>query len=122
MLEFDVTYLNPDGTIEGPNNTFLGTSKTDLSEVNRHFEVGVTTVTYFVEDIYGNITSCDFTVTVTDDEDPTFVNCPEGVIFTVGLFSDDCLGGAIWSIPVADDTAERPWIKRTARLKELSWE
>ncbi len=47
--------------------------------------------------------SCDFTVTVTDDEDPTFINCPEGVIFTVGLFSDDCLGGAIWSIPVADD-------------------
>ncbi|MBK6997822.1 MAG: HYR domain-containing protein [Lewinellaceae bacterium] len=101
--DFDIVYTNPDGTIDGPFNAIQISEGSIGTTANRHFAVGVTTVTYYIVDASGNSASCDFTVTVTDDEDPTFVNCPEGVIFTVGLFSDDCTGGAIWSIPVADD-------------------
>ncbi len=40
------------------------------------FPVGVTTVTYVFVDDAGNAASCEFTVTVTDDEAPTVI-CPE---------------------------------------------
>ncbi|MBL7809994.1 MAG: HYR domain-containing protein, partial [Saprospiraceae bacterium] len=116
IVHYSVTYINPDGTIDGPTDAFVFTpgNPANITGVNpnpslgtpmavRNFELGTTTITYFIEDSAGNTASCDFTVTVTDDEDPTFVNCPEGVTFTVGLFSDDCQGGAIWSIPIADD-------------------
>ena len=42
------------------------------------FNVGVTTVTYVVEDAAGNTATCNFTVTVTDDENPT-ITCPGNV-------------------------------------------
>ena len=42
------------------------------------FNVGVTTVTYTVEDAAGNTATCNFTVTVTDDENPT-ITCPGNV-------------------------------------------
>ena len=42
------------------------------------FNVGVTTVTYTVEDAAGNTATCNFTVTVTDDENPT-ITCPANV-------------------------------------------
>jgi subtilisin-like proprotein convertase family protein len=102
ILSYTVSYVNPDGTTEGPNNIYQGSSKTPISEVNRDFEVGVTTVTYFVEDTYGNTTSCSFNVTVTDIETPIFVNCPEGTTFTIGADAN-CQNGVIWGIPVAED-------------------
>ncbi|MBL7809091.1 MAG: HYR domain-containing protein, partial [Saprospiraceae bacterium] len=107
VVHYTVMYTNADGTIDGPFDVYTTSSSVGLNNGpatgNRHFDLGVTNITYTVEDANGNVETCSFTVTVTDDEDPTFVNCPEGVTFTVGLFSDDCQGGAIWSIPVADD-------------------
>jgi len=40
------------------------------------YEVGLTTITYFVEDNFGETESCTFTVTVTDNEAPVFSNVP----------------------------------------------
>jgi gliding motility-associated-like protein len=40
------------------------------------FNVGVTTVTYYTADIAGNSNTCNFTVTVTDDEAPTAIAQP----------------------------------------------
>ena len=42
------------------------------------FNVGVTTVTYTVEDAAGNTASCNFTVTINDNENPT-ITCPANV-------------------------------------------
>ena len=42
------------------------------------FNVGITSVTYTVEDAAGNTTSCNFTITVTDNENPT-ITCPANV-------------------------------------------
>ncbi len=53
--------------------TILGNGLNDAS--NNTFNLGVTTVTYTITDTSGNTTSCFFTVTVTDNEQPT-LTCP----------------------------------------------
>jgi hypothetical protein len=80
------------------------TGSTSLANVV--FPVGSTTVTWTAVDGSGNSTDCVFTVEVSDTEDPVFVNCPEDVTFTVGLFSNDCEGGVVWSMPIAEDNCE----------------
>jgi hypothetical protein len=73
---YDVTYTNPDGTIDGPDNLLQVAANYIDEMASRNFGVGTTTVSYYVVDVNGNDVSCSFTVTVTDDEDPTFANCP----------------------------------------------
>ncbi len=99
--DFDFTYSNPDGTIDGPFDGQQIASLNISQEANHHFAVGTTTVTYYAVDIHGNATSCDFTVTVTDDEDPAFVNCP--VDISVGNDVDKCGSNVVFSTPVASD-------------------
>ncbi len=45
------------------------------------FPVGTTTVTYTVEDLFGNTASCSFDIIVTDDTNPTLV-CPTDIAAT----------------------------------------
>ena len=66
------------------------------------FPVGMTTVTWTVTDLHGNVTTCTQDVTVTDDEAPTvictpdvFVNsapgyCGASVIYQTPIFDDNC--------------------------------
>jgi hypothetical protein len=103
--EYVVTYTNPDGTIDGPFDAFSIDNGTTSTAASRNFEVGVTTVTYYVVDIYGNENSCEFTVTATDDENPSFVNCPPaGQV--VEVFTNDCTADGTWPIPIAEDNCE----------------
>ncbi|MEZ4907784.1 MAG: HYR domain-containing protein, partial [Saprospiraceae bacterium] len=68
---YTIVYQNPDNSVEGPYNVYVGSSSTGtILDPVRNFEVGTTTVTYYVEDIHGNTNTCSFTVTVTDDESP----------------------------------------------------
>ena len=48
------------------------------------FAVGTTTVTYTVTDVNGNVTTCSFTVTVNDTEDPVITSCPSTITVTNG--------------------------------------
>lgn len=66
----------------------------------------MTTVVWTGTDVAGNDATCEIVMSIMDNEPPVFINCPENVTFTVGLFSDDCQGGAIWSIPIATDNDE----------------
>ncbi|PKP07892.1 MAG: hypothetical protein CVU08_15610, partial [Bacteroidetes bacterium HGW-Bacteroidetes-3] len=105
VVNYTVRYLNPDGTIDGPHNAFVYTPKNSANgtpTANRTFDLGVTTVTYYVEDAAGNTSTCSFTVTVTDNQAPTFVNCPSGTIYTIGTDAN-CSNGVIWPIPVVTD-------------------
>ncbi len=102
---YKVTYTNPDGSIDGPYEAYIyspGNPSNGTSVATRNFDLGVTTVTYYAEDAAGNTSSCYFTVTVTDNEAPGFVNCPAGQTFTIGADAN-CETGVIWSIPVASD-------------------
>ena len=78
------------------------------------FPVGTTVVTWTATDAVGNSSSCQIRITVRDKESPEFVNCPENQTFTVGLFPNACQGGAIWSIPVAQDNCSDVTVTQVA--------
>ncbi len=65
------------------------------------FPVGTTTVTYTATDIHGNMQTCSFTVTVTDNELPVISNCPTNI----SVFNDAtlCTAVATWAAPTAQD-------------------
>jgi hypothetical protein len=109
---YDFTYTNPDGTIDGP---FTGTqiANGDIpATANRNFQVGITTVSYFTQDAAGNAATCSFTVTVVDDEVPTFVNCPAGNLVFVNDV-DQCSRVVNFSTPVASDNCAGVLVEQT---------
>ncbi|PKP29514.1 MAG: hypothetical protein CVU00_15245, partial [Bacteroidetes bacterium HGW-Bacteroidetes-17] len=55
---------------------------------NTTFNPGVTTITYTARDPGSNMASCIFTVTVTDNQPPTFVFCPPG--YNQGVNPGEC--------------------------------
>ena len=64
------------------------------------FPVGTTTVTYEVMDTFGNTSSCSFTVTVNDNENPT-ITCPSNM--TVGNDPGECGANVTYSVPFSDN-------------------
>ncbi|MCB9315720.1 MAG: HYR domain-containing protein, partial [Lewinellaceae bacterium] len=119
LVNYSVTYQNPDGTIDGPTDAYVftpGNTANGSPTATRNFEAGgtgLTTVTYYVEDAAGHTNTCTFTVTVTDNENPSFVNCPANITFTIGVDAD-CASGVIWSIPIAEDNCGTPTVQETS--------
>jgi hypothetical protein len=69
---------------------------------NTHFNVGITTVTYTVEDVAGNTATCSFTVTVLDERPPVVTSCnDEPVVVAAGEGS--CEAEVTLAIPEAND-------------------
>lgn len=69
-----VTWTEPTATDECSNFTSSSTHAP-----GDFFPVGSTTVTYTYTDDFGNISTCDFVVEVTDNELPIFTNCPGNI-------------------------------------------
>jgi gliding motility-associated-like protein len=65
------------------------------------FPVGVTTVIYTATDGSGNITTCSFTVTVTDNEAPVISDCPDNIV--VSNDPGVCNAVVSWNVPGASD-------------------
>ncbi|MFK7933109.1 MAG: HYR domain-containing protein, partial [Saprospiraceae bacterium] len=68
---------------------------------------GVTTITCFMEDASGNMTSCNFTVTVVDNEKPQ-ISCPANISTSV----PGCDGGKVVTFPnptVSDNCPMVTW-------------
>ena len=97
-----VAYLNPDASFEGLTAVVPGAS------VTRTFDLGVTTITYVITDQAGNTSSCEWTVTVEDTEDPVIECIGDSTLFadadcvftqTTGGFdpviSDNCPGSTL---------------------------
>ena len=104
---YHVIYVNPDGTNSGPEDVYqwnLPNIPVGLAPNNRHFDVGTTTITYYVEDEHGNTNTCSFTVTVDDDENPEFLSCPADLTVTVDV--GNCSSVQTWSLPQATDNCE----------------
>jgi len=68
------------------------------------FEVGTTTVTYTAIDIYNNVSTESFTVTVLDTESPEIDHMPENISVTND--HGDCGAIVHWDEPSADDNCE----------------
>ena len=73
------------------------------------FPVGVTTVTYTVTDVNGNVNTCSFTVTVADAEVPV-ITCPANIVtcsgvvnFTINV-TDNCGIQSMVSTPPSGST------------------
>jgi len=120
----------PDGTPDGSSNitvvldytavtpTYFASGATvipnsifpvPIAPVTHNFNVGVTTVTYQVEDINGNVTTCTFDVTIEDNTAPSavcqgvtiFVN-PDGSTYTLDPSEVD--GGSFDNCGIASMT------------------
>ncbi len=68
---------------------------------NTSFDVGVTPVEYVAVDNVGNVSKCNFNVTVVDTQDPNLLPCP--VSDTVSTVLGECHAIAAWTTPVATD-------------------
>lgn len=66
-----------------------------------NFPVGTTTVQYIATDPAGNTDTCRFTITVTDNEDPVFSNCPTDI--SVSNAAGMCNQDVSWTAPTATD-------------------
>jgi gliding motility-associated-like protein len=99
--QFDATVTNKNGSVILTHNYGAWGNPYSLSGAT--FSIGTTVVTWTAKDTFGNESSCSISVTVKDNEAPTFVNCSSGVTFTISLSPDVCETGAIWSRPVAID-------------------
>ncbi|MBK9641387.1 MAG: HYR domain-containing protein, partial [Saprospiraceae bacterium] len=66
------------------------------------FPVGTTTVTYTATDNNGNVSTCDFTVTIVDNQLPIINNCPTD-IGPLGNDAGLCGRTVSWNEPTASD-------------------
>jgi len=66
------------------------------------FSVGITTVTYTAKDAANNISTCSFTVTITDDIAPVISNCPQNIAIDA-ISSLACTASVTWTAPTASD-------------------
>jgi hypothetical protein len=102
-----VTYTAPVGTDNCPGATTVQTAGLASGST---FPVGTTTNTFEVTDASGNKTSCSFTVTVNDAENPV-ISCPSNIVL-----EPSCPSGAIatWTAPVGTDNCPGAVTTRTA--------
>ncbi len=76
------------------------------------FNQGVTTVTWTAVDIANNQSQCQFTVTVSDDENPVIVGCPAPITQNSDL--GDCGAIVSWVVPSFTDNCEASIIGTTS--------
>ena len=65
------------------------------------FGLGAHTITYTANDGHGNLSTCSFVVTVTDNTPPVFAGCPTD--FSVPVNSTSCDAVVHWTPPTATD-------------------
>ena len=78
------------------------------------FPIGVTTVVYIATDSSGNSSTCEFDVTISDDEPPTFDFCPTAQNF--GLSSGECGFSGSILIPTASDPCGQVTVEPSSPL------
>jgi subtilisin-like proprotein convertase family protein len=76
-------YFNVSATISLPGTSTFTNNITGPGNASAFYPVGTTVVQYCAQDASGLQTCCEFTVTVTDDEAPTFDPCPSDIVLTL---------------------------------------
>lgn len=101
--DIDPLYLVSPSSLSSINHTLTGATvgADTLFASGTLFNLGITTVTYFVESVLGELDTCSFTVTVIDDVAPAYDLCPSDI--TVAVDQAGCLGTAIWTEPTVSD-------------------
>jgi gliding motility-associated-like protein len=78
IVSVDAPVISDNCSVATVTNDYNGT--TDASDV---YLIGVTTVTWTLVDIHGNVSECSMTVEILDDENPA-IACPENMVELVG--------------------------------------
>ncbi|MDA9804373.1 HYR domain-containing protein, partial [Flavobacteriaceae bacterium] len=93
-----------------------GSSRAQTAGLNSSdtFPIGVTTITYTATDASSNTFSASFTVTVTDNENPTINNLPADI--TVNNGNGVCEAAVTWVEPTSADNCTGSTIAQTAGL------
>ncbi|MBX7093572.1 MAG: HYR domain-containing protein [Flavobacteriales bacterium] len=76
------------------------------------FPIGVTNIVYTATDASGNTSTCSFSITITDTQNPTIVGLPSNM--SVPANSGGCTGTASWTAPTATDNCSGVTITQTA--------
>ncbi|MCK7591354.1 HYR domain-containing protein, partial [Subsaxibacter sp. CAU 1640] len=69
------------------------------------FALGTTTVTYTSTDAAGNLDTCSFDITVSDNENPVISGCPANI--TVANDAGNCSAAVSWTAPTASDNCSQ---------------
>jgi hypothetical protein len=78
-------------------------SLTSTHEPDAKFRAGATVVTYTAKDVYGNISTCAFTVTVSDTEPPVISSCPGDITVSANA---SCEAIVSWDPPDVSDNCK----------------
>jgi len=105
-----VTFSAPTGTDNCPGAITVQTA--GLAS-GANFPVGVTTNTFVTTDAAGNSTSCSFTVTVVDNENPS-IACPANISTTAS--AGTCFATVTYSAPTGSDNCPGASTVQTAGL------
>ncbi len=96
--EFDPTSTdNCDASVTLTHN-YAG-SPSNMTLAGASFDGGTTVVTWTATDNYGNISTCQINVIISDDEDPIFVYCPNNVVLP--NLTANCSNIVTWLRPSA---------------------
>jgi gliding motility-associated-like protein len=93
----DVTATDNCGILSITNNRTNSANGTDT------YPVGPTQITWTVTDIHGNVSTCEQTIVVTDNEAPT-IECPGDIIQTAD--AGQCLAAVAVDAPIVDDNCQ----------------
>ena len=100
--------LPPVFTAEGASIIVIG------NQVISSFPSGTTEVTMWVSDVNGNEVSCTFNITVTDNEPPIIVNCPEDI--TVNNDEGECGANVVFGPVGASDNCPGVVLETTSGI------
>ncbi|MDZ7848276.1 MAG: HYR domain-containing protein [Owenweeksia sp.] len=84
--------------------TGVGTNITSSHNTGDYFSIGTTTVSATATNTANQTVNCSFDVTVTDNELPTFINCPGDI--TVAAAPGQCQAVVNFSTPTATDNCD----------------
>ncbi len=106
-----ISYVVPVGT---DNCASVNTFQTAGLTPGSIFPVGITTNTFEVTDASGNTTSCSFTITVIDVENPSIVDLPSNIVISNDV--DQCGAMVSWVDPTSADNCTGSSILQTTGL------
>ncbi|MFH2095108.1 MAG: HYR domain-containing protein, partial [Bacteroidota bacterium] len=95
--EFDAISVSDNCGVSSVINSFNLSATLDGEIIG----IGDTTITWTITDINGNIDSCDFIVTISDNEIPSIIapsnieTCDTFIIYSLPVYSDNCTGAVL---------------------------
>jgi len=93
-----VTWTPPTATDNQPGVSIV---QTQGPAPGSSFPVGTTHIQYTATDVSNNTATCDFDVTVVDNQDPVISDCPGNI--SLGTEAPNCSAVATWTAPTASD-------------------